>query len=93
MVFLRKDGFLVIVSSYRTMRVLASVIRVYNSVLAVGYSEEDGETDLIFTCGGEPYNPLEAGDRDELSTKLVTNLAKRNGHSFQEGRNPFRLTR
>ena len=60
--------------------------------ISVGYSEEDGEIELIFTYGGEPYNPLEAGDRDELSIKLVTNLAKKNGHSFQEGRNRLRLT-
>jgi len=60
--------------------------------ISVGYSEEDGEIELIFTCGGEPYNPLEAGDRDEIPIKLVTNLAKRNGHSFQEGKSRLRLT-
>jgi polar amino acid transport system ATP-binding protein len=60
--------------------------------ISVGYSEEDGEIEMVFTYGGGPYNPLEAGDRDELSIKLVTNLAKRNDHSFEEGRNRLRLT-
>ena len=60
--------------------------------ISVGYSEDDEEIELIFTYGGEPYNPLEAGDRDELSIKLVTNLAKGNGHSFQEGKTHLRLT-
>jgi polar amino acid transport system ATP-binding protein len=60
--------------------------------ISVGYSEEDGEIEMIFTYGGEPYNPLEAGDRDELSINLVMNLAKRNSHSFQEGKNHLRLT-
>lgn len=60
--------------------------------VAVGYSEKSGAIDLTIVYAGEPYNPFEDGDADDLSLLIVRNLVTGSDYSFGEGKNTLRLT-
>lgn len=44
--------------------------------LILGCSEESGKVELTLTYGGEPYNPLEQQEENDLAMKIVQKMSK-----------------
>jgi polar amino acid transport system ATP-binding protein len=59
--------------------------------VTVGYSEEKGEIELAIVYAGNPYNPFEEKDEDDLSMIIVRNLVKSSDYLFCEEKNKLSL--
>lgn len=48
----------------------------------IDYSEESGIAELSFCYKGMEFNPLSAGDEDDISLKLIQNIARNPVHKY-----------
>lgn len=55
------------------------------------YSEKLNTAEIYAYYGGENYNPLES-DKNELSRKIITGVAEKIAHSFDDGKNCLVMT-
>lgn len=73
-------------------KILAGQEENVDVAVTVGYSEENKDIELVITYGGDPYNPFDDRDADDLSMIIVVNLVKSSNAAFSAGKNSLKMT-
>lgn len=62
--------------------------------VTITYAESTKETNILLSCAGKEYNPLDITDDDEevhLGVTILKNVAKDYSHSYVEGKNEIKI--